>query len=1382
MQEIRHKLREWAQRAARHAPSASRHLAGTLWLTLAVMIVLAAALFAAASVLLPMAGEMRAELELRASRAAGQPVKIGKLYADWSWRGPQVHLREVQVLDKNATRTVLRFGGARMNVNVLAYLRERRLEVSQLTLSGAALMLTRRTDGSIWIEGVENDDGRLFQQWLTQQGYLALEDSAIDWMDEVSGGVRRFTDVNLRLRSDGKRHQVSVSLGPRAGLKQRLRVRVDASGDLTLPGSLSGQFHVMGNGIETAQWLKHLAGFELKSGRADMELWGEWRGEQLNALQGEVEAHDLRLAGHAEAADLAISRAGGELRWQRTAQGWDLALRRFVVVRDGVASAPASLRVLRTADAVDGQFSLLRLEDVSSALLVNRAADAKLKEWLRGAEAHGQLHDARVHFSRPRHPARLSRAVQGRTNVAGKSEATGSRTPEATDTSAPLHVAGADPFAPDARWYIHTRFRNLRTSPWQSVPGVQVASGALRGDHTAGALLLQGVPLRLDFGAELRAPLAFDSARGRVTWRQGAEGWTLDSDELALKNSDLDLHLRAGLEWTRGERTPLVNLRAQLLRVNIAAVSKYLPAQRLSPKALRWLDQALVSGQIGNAALLLRGRLDEFPFDAHNGSFEVRASVTDMVFAYAPGWPWLGETEAEVVLHNRGLQIDVASAKIFNTQVLEARALIPDLFVHEPQLTIRGKTRGPTPDVLRLLKESPLNKRLGPYLADVSTTGQSLLNLELLIPISPEPNRVQGTLELRDSALRIAQEPDLPLELNAINGTINFSDHMTLSGRNIAVSLGGRQGQLDIDTEGAPGAARRATLVELRTRATPAQFIKQLNALAPNVKADWFKDLEGETDWVAGLRLAESDAQKVQATLTLSSSLRGVTVRLPAPLAKPAQEPLEVRFAIDLGKARERRFTLRYGERWNGIFEVTGDVQGDVQGRTSVAGKSEATGSGTSGATGKRGWSIKRGELRLGGADALLPAQGLRVSGEAAHLALDLDGWREFFDVQGRTSVAGGRTPGATADSPWRMLDSVDVRIGVLELAERRFNNLSLRAQRKAQGWDADLDGAEIAGQVQWVQGAAPSLTMTLQRLHFAQQSGERKPEFDPRNWPALHVSSQSVKYGAVDLGGLTLEASKQPNGLRIEKLQLNSPNLRIQGTGEWTVSGDTQQSRLNADVDSGDFGKALAQLGYAETVVGGKARVVVSAQWPGAPGDFALARLSGTLTLNAKQGRFLDIEPGAAGRVFGLLSLQALPRRLTLDFRDLFGKGFSFDKIEGTFTLDNGDAYTNNLVMNGPAARISVSGRTGLAARDYDQIVTVTPEISAGLPLAGALGGPVGIGIGTGIYLFEKLFKPGIGGIARVQYTVKGSWQDPVIEPLKSGDKTPDIQAAPAG
>jgi uncharacterized protein (TIGR02099 family) len=1306
MQEITHKLRKWQERAARHAPSAWRHLAGTLWLTLAVAIVLGAALFAAASVLMPMAGELRAELEQRASLAAGQPVKIGKLYADWSWRGPEVHLQEVQVLDKNATRTVLSLESARMNVNVPASLRKRRPELHHLTLSGADLTLLRRKDGAIVIEGMEDDDGVFFKQWLAQQGYLALEDSEVAWKDEASGSVQHLTGVNLRLRSDGRRHQLDVSLEPRAGLKQRLRVLADATGDLTQPAGLNGQFYAAGDGVEIAQWLKQPAGFELKSGRVELELWGEWQDERLIALQGELEAHDLHLAGQTRDAGLDLSRVSGELHWQRTAQGWDLTLQRFVVARDGAVSAPSSFRVLRAGDTVDGQFSLLRLEDASQALLVNRALAARLKESLRGAQPRGELHDARV------------------------------------------RVTLADPFAPDARWYIRAQLRNLRTSPWRSMPGMQIVGGVLHGDHAAGTLTLQGAPLRFDFGPELRAPLALDSARGRVDWRRDTEGWSLNSGDLALKNPDFDLRLGASLEWTRGERMPFVNAQARLQHVNVAAVSKYLPVQRLSPKALRWLDQALVSGEISNAALLLHGRLDEFPFDAGNGSFEARARVSAMVFAYEPGWPWLGEMEAEVVLRNRGLQIDVASAKIFNAQVVEARALIPDVFVREPQLTVRGKARGPTSDVLRLLKESPLNERFGAYLRGVSATGQSLLNLEMLIPISPEPNRVQGALELRDSALRIAQESAPPIEIDAINGTISFTQAMTLSGRNIAVSLGGRPGQMDIHSEEAPGAGR-STLIELHSRATPAQLVQQLNALAPNVKADWFKDLEGETDWSAGLRLVEDEAKQVQATLMLSSSLRGVTVRLPQPLAKPAEEPLEARFAMELGKARERRFTLRYGERWNGIFEISEEKQRD-----------------------RPGWVIKRGELRLGGADAVLPAQGLRVSGEAPHLALDLDGWREYF----------ARTQGgARTDGTWRLLNSLDVRLGVLELAERRFTNLSLRAQRRAEVWDAEFDSAEIAGRAQWAGGAAPRLTMTLQRLHFTQPAGERKAKFDPRNWPALHITSQSVKYGDADFGALMLEAVKQPSGLRFEKVQLVSPHMQIQGMGEWTASDDAQQSRLDASVDSADFGKALAQLGYAETVAGGKARMEASVHWPGGPGDFAPARLSGTLALNAKQGRLLEIEPGAA-RVFGLLSLQALPRRLLLDFRDLFGEGFSFDRIEGAFTLDKGDAYTNNLVMEGPAAQISVSGRIGLAARDYDQVATVAPNIGATLPLAGALGGPVGIGIGTGLYLLERLFKPGIGGIARVQYTVKGSWQDPVIEPIKSNDKMPEAQAAPAG
>ena len=168
---------------------------------------------------------------------------------------------------------------------------------------------------------------------------------------------------------------------------------------------------------------------------------------------------------------------------------------------------------------------------------------------------------------------------------------------------------------------------------------------------------------------------------------------------------------------------------------------------------------------------------------------------------------------------------------------------------------------------------------------------------------------------------------------------------------------------------------------------------------------------------------------------------------------------------------------------------------------------------------------------------------------------------------------------------------------------------------------------------------------------------------------------------------------------------------------------------------------------------------------------QFGLEKLNGNLSLDIRDGQLLDVSPGA-GRVFGLLSLRALPRRLTLDFSDVFKKGFSFDRINGSFLIESGDAYTTNLYLEGPAARVDISGRAGLAVKDYDQLVTVTPHLTASLPLAGVLvGGPVAGGI---LYAIDKLFKPAIDKISKVQYTITGSWDEPEV--VKLLDTEPEV------
>ena len=187
-----------------------------------------------------------------------------------------------------------------------------------------------------------------------------------------------------------------------------------------------------------------------------------------------------------------------------------------------------------------------------------------------------------------------------------------------------------------------------------------------------------------------------------------------------------------------------------------------------------------------------------------------------------------------------------------------------------------------------------------------------------------------------------------------------------------------------------------------------------------------------------------------------------------------------------------------------------------------------------------------------------------------------------------------------------------------------------------------------------------------------------------------------------------------------------------------------------------------------------GETKLKMNAVWHGSPMDFSLADINGDLTMEIEKGRVLDIEP-SAGRLFGLLSLQTLPRRLSLDFSDLFGKGFTFDQIGGTFTIEAGNAYTNNLSMTGPSANIEITGRTGLIDKDYDQIVTVTPQVSDTLPLASALFGPIGVGVGAVIFLAGELFDTipkQIDKILRYQYTISGSWDNPVIEKYNSNAK----------
>jgi uncharacterized protein YhdP len=196
----------------------------------------------------------------------------------------------------------------------------------------------------------------------------------------------------------------------------------------------------------------------------------------------------------------------------------------------------------------------------------------------------------------------------------------------------------------------------------------------------------------------------------------------------------------------------------------------------------------------------------------------------------------------------------------------------------------------------------------------------------------------------------------------------------------------------------------------------------------------------------------------------------------------------------------------------------------------------------------------------------------------------------------------------------------------------------------------------------------------------------------------------------------------------------------------------------------SADVATALADLDLDPVLSGSEAELSAALRWPGGPASDWLDHISGDLSLRIADGSMLDIEPGA-GRLVGLMSIVALPRRLALDFRDVFNRGFVFDEISADFVIVDGDAFTDNLKLTGPAAEIGVAGRTGLRDKDFRQQAVVTAEPGNMLPTVGAvIAGP---GVGAALLIFTRIFKEPLKGIGRASYCITGSWDEPVVERL---------------
>ncbi len=890
--------------------------------------------------------------------------------------------------------------------------------------------------------------------------------------------------------------------------------------------------------------------------------------------------------------------------------------------------------------------------------------------------------------------------------------------PSATLDAITLRYAGAQDFD------LAARFSGASWHAVDNVPGISGFDGNVLGDQDALSLSLPAhTALTINTPQVFRRPLEFSDFSGDIAAYRTDATWRVETDAINFEGAGYGGQLRGSVDLHDDGSRPSLDTYAVITHAELPASHLYWPVDVMPPAAVNWLDRALVSGTVSGARAVIRGDLVDWPFRNYAGRFEAHADIDDARLSYLPDWPAAEHLRCSADFVNTGLHVDVAAAQAQGTKVEKATADIADL--GEPVLELDVAGNGAGKDLLGFIKATPIGQDYAAPLLGVTVGGTGKLGFHLHLPIKhTDQLDLTGNVALTDADLFDAK---YQLRLNKANGNVRFSQH-GFSADNLAVTMNAKPAAFNLAVGGFVADPRHAIEANLRATAPASDLL----AYAPELGA-WADHVTGAAAWSIGFN-ADGDSVKGAAQrLTVASDLRGVAIDLPAPLKKSVDAALPMSLTLGMPFA-------------GGSIDLHIADLLHMRGRLASATQPFAA------------------RVDFGtDTDAALPVAGFSINGTAPNL--DLSGWMDFASGNG----GGGD-----------LLAGVDLKTPSMRAWDRDFGAAEFTLVPDKSGLVLGFNGANVAGslKIPTVDLRQSGITAQFSKLYWPEspesetsaQAGE-----NPSSSPPLHIRIGDFHLGHSSFGDTTLESYPIADGTHFEQVSTHSSNVEMRAHGNWTGLPGSDISKFSIDFSAHDLGHMLDAFGYAGVVDGGATVAHIEASWAGSPSTFALARLDGTLKVSVQEGRIPDANPGA-GRIFGLFNLSAIPRRLTLDFGDFFKSGFSFDSIDGLFTLKDGNAFTTDLQVKGPAADIQVNGRTGLKAKDYDQIMEITPHVGGTFLIGGALvGGPVGAAAGA---LIQGVFKNQLNAATRNRYHLSGSWDKPVFT-LLSKEKVEPVKAA---
>jgi len=1349
----------------------------SLGLLLALGLLLTAAWGALHGWIVPRIGDYRAQLEMQAGRALGVPVRLGTISARTEGLIPTIELGDVALLDA-AGREALRLPRVVVAVSPRSLWN---FGFEQLYIERPELDIRRTPEGRILVAGLEfsgaqPDDGSA-ADWIFAQPELLIRGGRLLWTDELRGAPPLALDeVDVLLRNGNWRHSLRIDATPPAEWGDRFVLAGKFRQPLLTTHTgrwqdWSGQLFAHFARVDVSR-LRHHAdvGIDVAQGRGAVRAWIDVERGQLVGGTADVALADVSATLGDSLQPLALPMVQGRVGGRRALGQLEFSTQNLqFVTDDGLRWPGGNLRLKHTdarkAAPAQGEFQADRLDLAALARIADRVPlGAAVHRALRTYVPQGLVESVQASWQGP---LTEPKSYQARGRVTGLSLAGAMRPGEAGGVvEAAIGLRGA------------TVDFDLTHKGGSATIGMD-----------QGALVLPGV---------FEEPvLPLDQFSSKVQWQLDGERIAVQVSDTRFANADAQGEARATWHTSDPERSSgrsrfpgVLDLSGTLTRADGTRVHRYLPLS-IPANARYYVRDSVVAGKASSVGFRVKGDLHDMPFNNPKlGEFRIAAKVHDVTYAFVPRrlqpanelpWPALTKLSGELIFERLSMQVKGASGRFSGSQGLQAtkvEAEIPDL--GHTVVAVSADARGPLPELLALMASSPLAAMTGNALDKAAGTGNADLRLRLSLPISEiAKSRVQGSLALAGNEVRI--RPDTPA-LSRARGTVQFSETgFSLSGVQ-ARALGG-----DVRLEGGmralpAGAPPSEAALQLRAQGTAtAEGLRQASELG--LLANLARKASGSAPYTFTLALRRGVPE-----LQVSTSLQGLALALPAPLGKSAEASLPVRFENQL--TREAL-----------VPESASRMAPPLQDRLAL----EVGGVGAVSYVRELGGALPRvlrGSIALGlapGESAPQPERGVAANIQVGEV--DIDEWESL--LLGPAARSSAADAGVIQDYFPTVLA---VRARALTAQGRTLHNVLAGGMREGLVWRTNLDARELNGFVEYRQAGAQDagagrLHARLSRLTVPQSAAtqvEALLDEQPGNLPALDIVVDDFELRGRKLGRLEIEAQNRGGDgaqreWRLGKFNMVMPEAVLTANGNWAtlqanglaagaVRTPQRRTVLNFRLDIQDSGKLLGRFGMADVVRRGKGRMEGQVAWRGAPISPDYPSMTGQINLNVEAGQFLKAEPGLA-KLLGVLSLQSLPRRLTLDFRDVFSEGFAFDFVRGDVRIDQGVATTNNLQMKGVNAAVLMEGSADIERETQDLHVVVVPEINA--MTASLVATAINPVIGLGSFLAQVFLRGPLIEAATQEFRIDGTWSDPRVTRMprraRGAEATPEAAGTPA-